>query len=100
MKLLNLAITSSRELMKQSMSSEIIFNGGDGAIRLYNYDDASNCIANTVYTTGWQYVTVVQDGGTCSFYRNGVDIGASDSSISTTFPNNLAPYLGSRVRDK
>jgi hypothetical protein len=79
-----------------TITSAVDLSGGDNTIRLFNYQDNTYCYSDNIYTENeWQYVTIVQSGGICYFYKNGVDIGTGDSTINPTFPNSAVDlYIG------
>jgi len=67
----------------------------DGSIRVFNYADNSRSWSSASYTNGgWQHLVFTKSGGTCTWYKDTVDV-TSDSSISPTFStSDVDVYIG------
>ncbi len=69
--------------------------GSNADLRFFNYADNSDGLSTASFTNDeWQLVTVVKNGITVNFYRNGVDV-SQDTIITSTMPNSAVDvYIG------
>ncbi len=88
------ALGTQRIIHKNTSYS--LFTIAGSQIRLHNYGDGSKAESNTVFTIDTlQHAAVVKKGAVVDFYRDGIDIGATDSSITASIPVSVVNlYIG------